>query len=52
LGHLTYKNPVRDVTYNVFSGTLNPTQSIEMVFFGGRGQVSEGKCPTWSFAYW
>ena len=30
LGHLTRKKPVADMTYNVFSGTLNPTQSIIM----------------------
>ena len=28
LGHLTRKNPVTDMTYNVFGGTLNLTQSI------------------------
>jgi len=26
LGHLTRKNPVPDMTYNVFSGTLNIAQ--------------------------
>jgi len=25
--------PVPDMTYNVFSGTLNPTQSIELPFY-------------------
>jgi len=28
LGHLTRKKPIADMTYNVFSGTLNPTQSV------------------------
>jgi len=28
LGHFTRKKPVPDMTYNVFSGTLNPTQSV------------------------
>jgi len=31
LGHLTYKNPVPDMTYNVFGGTLNPAQSNPVV---------------------
>jgi len=31
LGHLTRK-PVLDMTYNVFSGTLNPTESINQSF--------------------
>ena len=31
LGHLTRKKPVPDMTYNVFSGTLNPTLSISLV---------------------
>jgi len=30
LGHLTRNIPVPDMTYNVFSGTLNPTQSIDL----------------------
>ena len=33
LGHLTRKNPVADVTYNVFSGMLNPTQSVSQSVF-------------------
>jgi len=31
LGHLTRKKLVTDMTYNVFSGTLNPTQSFSAV---------------------
>ena len=31
LGHLIRKKPVPDMTYNVFSGTLNLTQSISLV---------------------
>ena len=48
LGHLTRKNPVPDMTYNVFGGTLSLTQSIMFKFwrlcvfeppFGGLGTM-------------
>jgi len=38
LGHLTRKNPSPDMTYNVFSGMLNPTQAI----IGGRKTFKVG----------